>query len=603
MSYSPRLRLQKGENSVLFLSSKPADLGIVFIHGFGGNATSTWRGFEDLSSTLKGWDVFFYGYSSWAGQANSHAEEFRRFISGLFRQPQATHSELRRRYRHILIVAHSLGAVVTRRALLNAGLLEESYLDKVSFVLFAPAHRGGTEIVQTYPKALDALSRFLDFSPGDVVAGTVGSLGEVSVAKCLRDMVTNSLTLGQLESDTLEQYRAVKQDDPRAIPRHLVARKVVFGHGEDIVDANRFCFDPVAEFYPTPVKDGFFNGLKARYVPGYDHLAVCKPVDSYMLPLSIVLGEVQNIETELGSLPKTEGAGSGKSLKLPQSSSGSKKTIAPVESDASSDDIHLEFVPDPQAKAVSAERWLKKHLGDHRALAQVLRDHRLDEEGITLSTELELRDGLDIILDRVSILELAYLSGYHTKPRPLGELQEVLSDPAVRHYYEDIYPSPLVVSFMRRLPSNSEVNATGKEGRIAFLRFAAIHSTFNETAVVEFRRLLDDYYILDPSLQNPRFFWVDLLPVLKDPEATQNLLMSRTDSAAALGVQGYRDFMDFTLDLQAFCLKFQAQAEFIHGVKLFYDYWFDLFRAKFGSQITGELDRAAFFKIMETVSV
>lgn len=597
MSYSPRLRLQKGENSVLFLSSQPADLGIVFIHGFGGNATSTWRGFEDLSSTLKGWDVFFYGYSSWAGQANSHAEEFRLFLSGIFQRPEVTHSELKRRYRHILIVAHSLGAIVTRRALLNAGLLKEHYLNRVSFVLFAPAHRGGTEIVQTYPKALDAISRFLDPSPGDAMSGTLVSLGEVSVAKCLRDMVCRSLTLEQLESDTLEQYRVFEQDELHPTPRHLVARRVIFGHGEDIVDANRFGFDPVAEFYPTPVKDGFFTGLKARYIPGYDHLAVCKPVDDYVLPLSVVLSEVEKIERELQS------ESSDNPWKLPPSKSGIKKSLDSSENKNSYDDIHLEFIPDTQAKAASAEIWLREHLDDPPLLSRVLRDHRLDEKGITLSTEIDLRDGLDVILDRVSILELAYLSGYHSSPRPLGELLSVLNSPVVKRYYEEFYPSPLVVSFLQRLSSKPEIGSTGKDGRVAFLRFAAIQSTFNEAAVTAFKRLLDDYVILDPNLQNPRFSWIDLVTLLKDQQTTQNLLMSRTDSAAALGVQGYRDFMDFTLDLQAFCLKFQAQTEFLHGVKLFYDYWFKLFRAKFGPQITGEWDRAAFSKIMETVTV
>jgi hypothetical protein len=97
----------------------------------------------------------FYGYDSVHQQVNYSASEFRDFLTAFLAGPAASinptiqhltqkHPWLQRdaafRYTSVVLVAHSLGAIVVRGALLES--LSQSWLDTVRLVLFAPAHKG-----------------------------------------------------------------------------------------------------------------------------------------------------------------------------------------------------------------------------------------------------------------------------------------------------------------------------------------------------------------------------------------------------------------------------------------------------------------------------
>src|SRR5262249_32167601 len=110
----------------------PTERLVVFVHGFGGDALGTWRQFSDLWPRGKaGYDLVFYGYDSLRRQALYSGDELREVLEAFLPAPAAminptiehlahVHAGILRlafSYRRIVFVAHSLGAVVVRQAL------------------------------------------------------------------------------------------------------------------------------------------------------------------------------------------------------------------------------------------------------------------------------------------------------------------------------------------------------------------------------------------------------------------------------------------------------------------------------------------------------
>jgi hypothetical protein len=148
-------------------------------------------------------------------------------------------------------VAHSLGAIVSRRAILNARLKRKKWVDKTGLFLFAPAHCGSRSIQQL---AADALAGI----PG--IGKSARAAAEYKLAP-LDDLKEGSQTLRQLEDDT-------KKALATGGAAYLIAKEVVFGMKELLVNTVRFCDDPVADF-----------------LPGHDHNSICKPSTKFLAPL------------------------------------------------------------------------------------------------------------------------------------------------------------------------------------------------------------------------------------------------------------------------------------------------------------------------------
>lgn len=98
---------------------------IIFIHGYGGNATKTWGQFPEFvcdESVLDGWDVFSFGYSThlvpdlfrglWAADPDLEALA-KKLKTELEVDPLG-------RYERFVLVAHSMGGLVSQWALLTA---------------------------------------------------------------------------------------------------------------------------------------------------------------------------------------------------------------------------------------------------------------------------------------------------------------------------------------------------------------------------------------------------------------------------------------------------------------------------------------------------
>jgi alpha-beta hydrolase superfamily lysophospholipase len=243
----------------------PGEKAIVFVHGFKGHAVDTWTDFPAMltaDSRLAGVDLYFFGYDGLTTQAGVSAAVFQQFIEDLGTDPTeifGTNRGVRPGfvYTRILLVAHSLGAVVVRRALLDAATDDSTaaWLNRVKLILFAPAHRGAYAAVLA--------SGFL--SEQDWWLGRLAAKVVAYNVPLLEDLKPGSSVLQQLDSDT-HNALATSPDAP-----HLVAAHVVWTQYDKVVLNLRFGADRPPELVAT------------------DHLRVCKPTNAYPGPLNTVV--------------------------------------------------------------------------------------------------------------------------------------------------------------------------------------------------------------------------------------------------------------------------------------------------------------------------
>ena len=137
-----------------FLSTAPNRKLITFVHGYGGDPISTWADFDRLSREqpqLQGYDLLFYDYDGLRAELRASVNLFYDFLAWLFASPvveinnslpKACERPLSFGYDKVVLVCHSLGAVVARLALLRATQEKKSWASRVILVLFAPAHKG-----------------------------------------------------------------------------------------------------------------------------------------------------------------------------------------------------------------------------------------------------------------------------------------------------------------------------------------------------------------------------------------------------------------------------------------------------------------------------
>lgn len=252
MNHSAATPLEWGRESIGYFSKQAASRLLVFVHGFGGGASSTWAGAEVAlvaDPKAAATDIIFYGYRSLRTQPEISAGILREFLDDASAASaswnaiasRAVGASVTRTYDEILIVAHSLGAAVSRRAVLDAISEGSSWASKVRLVLFAPAHNGAY------------LSKLQTEIPGSVGA-LIGSL--VTFAK------VGVLSLDGLQPGSTFLTRLL-QDSEQALGQgweeQVRAQKVIFGEHERVVVPGRFLVDP-----------------PARNWAGYGHCGICR---------------------------------------------------------------------------------------------------------------------------------------------------------------------------------------------------------------------------------------------------------------------------------------------------------------------------------------
>jgi pimeloyl-ACP methyl ester carboxylesterase len=251
------------EPSVAYFATAPARVLVVFVHGFGGSAHGTWPHFPELLSamgTSKPFDAIFYHYDGKFTQANNSAALFREFIDDFVKAPtnlvnscipgSAKRAEFV--YERVVLVAHSLGAVVVRRALLDIyhrsvkHSRRTHWLQSVILILYAPAHNGAHAA---------EIARSTLFQSGLSLLGLITQLIRYKTP-LLADLVPNSPVLKALEGDTA---RALATAGPRR-SQFLIPKTVVWAGDERVVINNPYLSDPVSILEV-----------------GRDHHSVCKP--------------------------------------------------------------------------------------------------------------------------------------------------------------------------------------------------------------------------------------------------------------------------------------------------------------------------------------
>jgi pimeloyl-ACP methyl ester carboxylesterase len=244
---------------------RPSRELVLFVHGFAGDAAGTWRQVVELwPKNRPGQDLVFYGYDSVHQQINYSGSELRDFLNAFLAHPaQVINPTLQHlgprhpwilrdsafRYSKVVLVAHSLGAVLVRRALLESQ--NEPWLGMSRVIWFAPAHKGAL------------LWKLILTSVTGVRFGEVVGAAAKFRFKALEGLEKGSRELDDLEKETLEVLGKIQG---RLEP--LVAAVDVWAQGDGIVIQASFAKDP------PPVK-----------FPGRGHVNVCKPSATFSRPM------------------------------------------------------------------------------------------------------------------------------------------------------------------------------------------------------------------------------------------------------------------------------------------------------------------------------
>lgn len=249
----------EGTYALFSLVSK--NKAIIFIHGYNDKPIKAWKSFDVLipgTVDLSGYDIFFFGYDAIKSDLNASAGIFRDFMNLISNPsgailPRHLYRSRDFTYNEFLLVSHSLGAVISRRAILDAIKENDSWAIVSRLLLFAPAHKGAP-IIDLLKTTLEGLPRlrfianaFRFYSP------------------LIDQLKPGSETLNKLLDETVEITRKDKGSC-------LIAKKVVIAQHERIVNNDTFGDDPPA-----------ITILNA------DHKTVCKPNKKYIDPLTLLL--------------------------------------------------------------------------------------------------------------------------------------------------------------------------------------------------------------------------------------------------------------------------------------------------------------------------
>ena len=248
-----------------FLAMDPVDKALVFLHGFNGSAVGTWLQFPRLlleTEAFAGYDLYFFGYDGLRTRSYISSLKLRDFLRRLLPSPCATldphftESEKRSEgseYGRLFIVAHSLGAVVARQALVEAWTSKETWLDLVRLILFAPAHLGA-----------NIAKLCLEAFTGLPFRGIPEALVSFAFPP-IQDLKHDSETLAKLLADTRSALESGASDC-------FKARRVILAETDRIVEPGRFAEDPAAEL-----------------ITGVGHSGICKPRQDFREPLGHLL--------------------------------------------------------------------------------------------------------------------------------------------------------------------------------------------------------------------------------------------------------------------------------------------------------------------------
>jgi pimeloyl-ACP methyl ester carboxylesterase len=254
--------LNKPDGWLFYASESQPTRLVVFVHGFGGQAVDTWQQFPDGALVREWWrlsDLLFVGYDSARDNILGVANRLRQFLplyyprlpSDLLNIGDVSLRDGDTEYKELVIVGHSLGGVVIRRALLDVAW----YWRKACQVDPSVAR----------PPLLDA-SVYL-FSPASAGFRPGGWLGMLKASRAwsLVEMQlrrSSAYTDLQPDSDFLATTRMRTEKLVSSLPIDLLALqpRVVWAQPDDVVLTE--CYD---------------SDRSCDSIDGTNHRSVCKP--------------------------------------------------------------------------------------------------------------------------------------------------------------------------------------------------------------------------------------------------------------------------------------------------------------------------------------
>lgn len=286
--------------SLAYWAKEPNGTLVLFIHGWTGRALDTWTDFIGLwPEAHRRCDLLFYGYSSARPQIPSNAAALTGFLERFMKHPAAMicdtiphlpalHRSPQYEVNKLLIVAHSLGAVIARDALLmikesaenrprwaqiEKEISELSGEQMVSYLLVGP----GTS---TPPASLDPLNhhwlrrtKLILFAP----AHCGSKLADLWHARALARGVALWALQSLRDLTPKCDYLVALQKRTEAVVKEgwrepFQTSQIVFPYVDDVVVNGRFPDDP-------PENEPFY---------GKTHSTVCKPSREWCHPITVL---------------------------------------------------------------------------------------------------------------------------------------------------------------------------------------------------------------------------------------------------------------------------------------------------------------------------
>ncbi len=258
---------------------------VVFVHGFGGDASETWANFQlavdderVLGPEFAQTDLFFLGYQSVWERMGSSVDRLKSFIESLVEAPDDRHFAIpiaplfvgdpdeettsaslgyalpeKRAYERMVMVGHSEGGVVIRKVVLNAvtATSVSSLHSTADVVLFAPAIFG--------------------YSP----SGLLGILANMPGFGAVIDAVLHASPAYQDLKDVSTFLLPLQQETEAIQAHHRGCRASILWARKDRI-----------------VRDGkgkYSGDPDPQYVDDQGHIGVCKPRDGFSRPVEFLI--------------------------------------------------------------------------------------------------------------------------------------------------------------------------------------------------------------------------------------------------------------------------------------------------------------------------
>ena len=273
-------------SSWLFIAHQPAQRLVVFVHGFMGKSIESWRNF-DTSGEISDWwrssDMLFFGYDSLTDNILGTANRLRQLLADFYPHPPADFFTVQGTtireytglpYQELVLVGHSLGGVVIRRAVLD----------------FAHNWLVARDVLrEPLPELLSA--RVFLFSPAN---GGFGPSGKLAIARELGLLryaevflraapAYSELQLGSAILRTTREMTKVILDKFEFLNLTALKPAVLFANPDNVVNVDRYWHDQECDS-----------------CDGTSHSSVCKPDHSYWAPWYMVENQVVRLAVQPG---------------------------------------------------------------------------------------------------------------------------------------------------------------------------------------------------------------------------------------------------------------------------------------------------------------